>query len=82
MPAYTPPKIGATTRPIPKEPAPIPIKTAFFPGGAIVMSIVRPLLATPAAPMPAMARPPMKALLVGAAAHKMLPMRKMKEKDR
>jgi hypothetical protein len=44
--------------------------------------MVIPFAATPAEPIPAMARPAMRALFVGAQPHKILPVRKMTIKER
>ena len=64
--------------PITKHAAPRPMNIGFLGTGAMVTSMVSPLLETPAAPMPAMARPAMKALLVGAQPQRRLPTRKTK----
>jgi len=60
----------------------MPTNTCFSLTGAIITRIVSPLLATPPAPRPEMARPTIKALDVGAAPHTMLPTRKTAEKER
>lgn len=56
---YTPPSTGPRTRPIPKQATAIPTRSVFVLKDEIVTRIVMPLLATPAAPTPATARPAM-----------------------
>jgi hypothetical protein len=55
--SYTPPRTGPSTKPIPKQAAARPTNSIFFLKSEIVTRIVMPLLATPAAPTPATARP-------------------------
>lgn len=55
--AYTPPKTGPRTRPMPKQATASPTRSVFVLNDEIVTRMVMPLLATPAAPIPATARP-------------------------
>ena len=59
----------------------IPSSTGFDFSGDTVRTITKPPLATPDAPIPAIARPAMKVLLFGAKPHTRLPIRNMEKND-
>lgn len=76
-----PPITGARIRPMAKQLLHMPRSTGFDFSGDTVRTITKPPLATPDAPIPAMARPAIKVLLFGAKPHTRLPMRKMEKND-
>lgn len=76
-----PPMTGARIRPMAKQLLHIPSSTGFDFSGDTVRTITKPPLATPDAPIPAIARPAMKVLLFGAKPHTRLPIRNIEKND-
>jgi hypothetical protein len=74
-----PPIMGARMRPIAKQLAQMPTNRGLDFLEATVRTITNPPLATPDAPMPATARPTIKALLFGANPQIRLPTMKMEK---
>lgn len=76
----TPDKMGPRMTPSAKQLLQMPMNKGFVLGEAMSRTMVIPPVARPEAPMPATARPTMKALLVWAQPHTMLPTRKIEQK--
>jgi hypothetical protein len=76
-----PPMTGASIRPMAKQLLHMPSSSGFDFSGETVRTITKPPLATPDAPIPAIARPTMKVLLFGAKPQTRLPTRKMEKND-